>query len=247
MKMKTILPVMAFTMMASTADARQLGSGININNLDTTVSPADDFFQFACGGWMKNNPLPAAYSRFGSFDQLGENNNKRVNGILSELLQKEYAQGTVERKLSDLYKMAMDSTQRDKDGIKPVADKIARMEKAKSVEELFNIQLEMMPYGDNEFFSVYIGADEKNASQNILNISQGGITLRQKEYYLDNDEATKSIREAYRKHIVRMFGIFGFSEKVATAKMERIMKLETTLAKASKSMAELRDCEANYH
>ena len=247
MKMKTILPVMAFTMMASTADARQLGSGININNLDTTVSPADDFFQFACGGWMKNNPLPAAYSRFGSFDQLGENNNKRVNGILSELLQKEYAQGTVERKLSDLYKMAMDSTQRDKDGIKPVADKIARMEKAKSVEELFNIQLEMMPYGDNEFFSVYIGADEKNASQNILNITQGGITLRQKEYYLDNDEATKSIREAYRKHIVRMFGIFGFSEKVATAKMERIMKLETTLAKASKSMAELRDCEANYH
>ena len=222
-------------------------SGIATANLDQSVRPADDFYQFACGGWMKNNPLPAAYSRYGSFDKLGENNNKRINAILDELKNANYEAGSVERKLSDLYKLAIDSVRRNKEGVSPLMPIIERMEKAKNVEQLFDIQLSLAKYGNDEFFVSYYGTDRKNSKQNILNIRQGGLTLRQKSYYLDEDEATTAIREAYKKHIVRMFTLFGFSEKAAQQKMQNIMKLETTLAKASKAPAELRDPEANYH
>lgn len=245
--MKSIIPMVAFASISFSAMAQELKSGIDLTNLDNSVRPQDDFFQYACGGWMKKNPLPAAYSRYGSFDVLGEENNKRINGILKELLEKTYAKGSVEQKLSDLYKLAMDEKRRDADGVKPLAGVLGRLEKAKSVKELFNIQLSLIPYGDNEFFGVYIGADEKNAQQNIINITQGGITLGQKEYYLDTDSATTAIRDAYKKHIVRMFKMFGFKENVAEAKMKNVMKIETELAKVSKSNTELRDPEANYH
>ena len=237
---------MAFAMMTVTASA-QLKSGINMNDLDKSVRPADDFYEYACGGWMKANPLPAAYSRFGSFDRLGEDNNKRINGILKELQENSYPAGTVEQKLSDLYKLAMDSARREKDGLAPVMPLIQRMEAAKTKEQLFAIQLEMMPYGDAELFVAYIGADEKNATQNILNFMQGGLTLGQKDYYVENDEATVKIREAYKKHIVRMFQLYGFKKGVAEKKMKNILKVETALAKASKSRTEMRDPIANYN
>ena len=238
--------MMAFPIMTATALA-QLKSGINMNDLDKSVRPADDFYEYACGGWMKANPLPAAYSRYGSFDRLGEDNNKRINGILKELQENSYPAGTVEQKLSDLYKLAMDSARREKDGLAPVMPLIQRMEAAKTKEQLFAIQLEMMPYGDAELFVAYIGADEKNATQNILNFMQGGLTLGQKDYYVENDEATVKIREAYKKHIVRMFQLYGFKKGVAEKKMKNILKVETALAKASKSRTEMRDPIANYN
>ena len=237
---------MALAMMTASASA-QLKSGINLNDLDQSVRPADDFYEYACGGWMKANPLPAAYSRYGSFDRLGEDNNKRINGILKELQENSYSAGTVEQKLSDLYKLAMDSARREKDGLAPVMPLIQRMEAAKTKEQLFAIQLEMMPYGDAELFVAYIGADEKNATQNILNFMQGGLTLGQKDYYVENDEATVKIREAYKKHIVRMFQLYGFKKGVAEKKMKNILKVETALAKASKSRTEMRDPIANYN
>ena len=244
--MKKVFVMMALAMMTASASA-QLKSGINLNDLDQSVRPADDFYEYACGGWMKANPLPAAYSRYGSFDRLGEDNNKRINGILKELQENSYPAGTVEQKLSDLYKLAMDSARREKDGLAPVMPLIQRMEAAKTKEQLFAIQLEMMPYGDAELFVAYIGADEKNATQNILNFMQGGLTLGQKDYYVENDEATVKIRESYKKHIVRMFQLYGFKKGVAEKKMKNILKVETALAKASKSRTEMRDPIANYN
>lgn len=146
----------------------------------------------------ENNPLPAAYSRFGSFDQLGLDNNKRVNTILSDLLKKEYPQGTTERKLSDFYKLAMDSVRRNKEGVKPVMPLINEIEKAKTVADLRKVQLKYATFGYGVPMGIGFGADEKNATMNILNIYQGGICLGQKEYYLDTDPATTAIREAYR-------------------------------------------------
>lgn len=248
MKMKHIIPAVLFASASLTAGAQaQLKSGIDLKNLDNSVRPADDFYQYACGGWMKNNPLPAAYSRFGSFDQLGLDNNKRVNTILSDLLKKEYPQGSTERKLSDFYKMAMDSVRRNKEGVKPVMPLINEIEKAKTVADLRKIQLKYATFSYGVPMGIGFGADEKNATMNILSIYQGGICLGQKEYYLDTDPATTAIREAYKKHIERMFKLFGFSDASAKSKMESIMKVETELAKVSKSSTELRDVAANYN
>ncbi len=238
--------MMALACMTASASA-QLKSGIDLANLNTSVSPAEDFYEYACGGWMKANPLPAAYSRYGSFDRLAEDNNKRINGILKELKENTYAEGTIEQKLSDLYKLAMDSARREKDGLAPVMPMLKRLEAAKTKQQLFTIQLEEMPYGEQEFFSAYFGADDKNASQNVLNINQSGLTLRLKDYYLENDEATVKIREAFKKHIVRMFQLFGFSKSASEKKMKNVMKVETELAKVSKSRTELRDPIANYN
>ena len=230
-------------MMAQT----ELGSGLNEADFNKNVRPGDDFYEYACGGWMKNNPLPAAYSRYGSFDRLQEDNDKRINGILKELQSNTYAKGTIEQKLSDLYKLAMDSTRRNKEGVAPVMPLIKKLEAAKNVKQLLAIQLEQAPYGEQEFFYAGFGADEKNATQNILSIYQSGLTLGQKEYYLDNDKATVGIREAFKKHVVKMFQLFGFSKSAATKKMQNVMKVETALAKVSKSRTELRDPEANYN
>ena len=224
-----------------------LGSGLNQADFNKNVRPGDDFYEYACGGWMKNNPLPGAYSRYGSFDRLQEENDKRINGILKELQSNTYKKGTVEQKLSDLYKLAMDSTRRNKEGVAPVMPLIKKLEAAKTNKQLLDIQLSQAPYGEQEFFFGYFGADEKNAGHNILNLYQGGLTLGQKEYYLENDKATADIREAFKKHVVKMFQLFGFSKSAATKKMQNIMKVETALAKVSKSQTELRDVEANYN
>ena len=248
MKTKNLLMIGMVTAMSLNAWADEpLKSGLNRADMNTSVKAGDDFYEYACGGWMKANPLPAAYSRFGSFDRLAEDNNKRINAILKELQSNTYTQGTIEQKLSDFYKLAMDSARREQEGVAPVMPIIKRLEAAKTIQQLFDIQLEMAKYGDSEFYRAGMGADEKNATQNILNVAQGGLTLGQKDYYLENDEATVKIREAYKQHIVRMFQLFGFSKGAATKKMQNVFKLELALAKVSKSRTELRDPQANYN
>ena len=224
-----------------------LGSGLDVTDFDASVKPGNDFYEYACGGWMKKHPLPAAYSRYGSFDKLQEDNDKRINAILSELQQNTYEQGTTEQKLSDLYKLAMDIDRRNQEGVNPVMPLIKRLEAAKSNKQLQDILLELTPYGTQEFFYAGFGADDKNATENILNIYQSGLSLGQKEYYLDTDKATVTIREAFKAHIVKMFQLFGFSKGAAAKKMQNVMKIETELAKVSRSRTELRNPEANYN
>ena len=246
MKMKQILP-MVLMASAPMMGMGQNKSGLVMSNLDKTTKPADDFYQFATGGWQKNNPLPAAYSRFGSFDQLQEDNNKRINTILSDLQKKSYKEGSIERKLSDFYKLALDVDRRNSEGIAPVKPVLDEIEGASTLADVRRLQLKYADQGYGIQFGSYFGADEKNVTMNILNLMQGGLTLGQKDYYLNNDAATVAIRDAYKQHIARMFGLYGFSETAAKAKAEAVFRQETLLALVSKSMTELRDPQANYN
>ena len=246
MNMKRFIPVVMMAAVPVIGMA-QNKSGLFDKYFDKNVRPQDDFYEFATGGWQKLNPLPAAYSRFGSFDQLQEDNNKRINSILDELKKKKYAKGTLEQKLSDFYKLALDVDSRNKAGIAPVKPLLDRIEAAKTVDELRKIQLETAPNGYGVPFGFGFGADEKNVTMNIINLGQGGLTLGQRDYYVNSDSATVAIRNAFKKHIVRMFKLYGFNDAQAEAKANDIFRSETALALISKSNTELRDPQANYN
>lgn len=222
-------------------------SGLDLTNLDRTAKPADDFYQFATGGWQKLHPLPAAYSRYGSFDMLQESVNMRVSTILTSLTKGKYAEGTTERKLSDFYKLALDTARRNREGLAPVEPYMKEIESAKGLKDIQALQLKYAKIGLGQPYGSYFGADDKNVTMNILQLSQGGLTLGQKDWYVNNDEATVKIREAYKKYLVKMFGLYGFDAKAAAKKAAAVFRFETELALISKSNTELRDPQANYN
>lgn len=244
--MKTMIPAMLLAIAPTLGAEAQSKSGLDLTNLDKTVRPADDFYQFATGGWQKLHPLPAAYSRFGSFDMLQDDNNKRINSILSDLQKKKYKKGTTEWKLATFYKQALDVDSRNKAGIAPVKPLLDEMEAAKTVSDLQQLQLKSMPMGYGVQYAWFFDADQKNAKMNILNIYQSGLTLGQKDYYVNNDSATVAIRNAYRQHIARMFQLYGFTKEQAETRAAAVFRTETMVALISKSQTELRDPQANY-
>lgn len=246
MNMKTMIPAMLLAIAPTLGAEAQSKSGLDLTNLDKTVRPADDFYQFATGGWQKLHPLPAAYSRFGSFDMLQDDNNKRINSILSDLQKKKYKKGTTEWKLATFYKQALDVDSRNKAGIAPVKPLLDEMEAAKTISDLQQLQLKSMPMGYGVQYAWFFDADQKNAKMNILNIYQSGLTLGQKDYYVNNDSATVAIRNAYRQHIARMFQLYGFTKEQAETRAAAVFRTETMVALISKSQTELRDPQANY-
>lgn len=244
---KQFLPMAMMFMAPVVGVNAQSKSGLDLSNLDKSVNPADNFYQFATGGWQASHPLPAAYSRYGSFDMLQENVNKQVNTILTDLAKKKYKDGTTERKLSDFYKLAMDIKRRNQEGVAPVRPLLDEIESATSLDALRNLRLKYAKFGYGVPFNSYFGADEKNVTMNILNLGQGGLTLGQKDWYVNTDSATVSVREAYKKHIARMFTLFGFPQATAERKSKDVFRFETMLALISKSNVELRDPKANYN
>ena len=247
MKLKTLatLAMAAFATVACTN--KSMESGIRPENLDTTIVAGDDFYQYACGGWMKNHPLTGEYSRFGAFDKLAEDNREQLRTLIADIAGQEHAAGSVAQKIGDLYNMAMDSTARNERGYEPIRPVMERIAALKSNREVMPLVAELSRQGMGSFFHVYIDADIMDSKQNLVQIYQGGIALGEKEYYLDTDEATTAIREAYKKHIVNMFRLAGFDEAAATKKMEAVMKIETALAEKSFSATEQRNPAANYH
>ena len=226
---------------------KTMESGIRLENLDTTVVAGDDFYQYACGGWMKNNPLTGEYSRFGTFDKLAEDNKEQLRTLIADIAAQENAAGTVAQKIGDLYNMAMDSVARNERGMEPIRPVMERIAALKSNKEVMPLVAELSRKGMGSFFHVYIDADIMDSKQNLVQIYQGGIALGEKEYYLDTDEATTNIREAYKKHIVNMFRLAGLDEKAAEKKMKAVMKIETAIAEKSYSATEQRNPAANYH
>lgn len=241
---------LAFAMLTSCAGQKEAKStsGIDLANMDTTVSAGTDFFRYACGGWNDAHPLTAEYSRYGTFDELFENSQKQLRELIEGLAaQKNNQAGSAAQKIGDLYNMAMDSVTLNKQGAEPVKamlDKIAGM---KDKSEIVPMMTEMAHIGIGTYFHSYVYAAPKNSSLNIFQMGQGGINLGEKEYYLDTDSITQNIREQYKLYIGKLFQLAGFSEADAQQKVADVMEIETAIAKVSRSATELRDPEANYH
>ena len=222
-------------------------SGIDLTNLDTTAAQGADFYQYACGGWMKKHPLTNEYSRFGSFDMLAENNREQLKGLIVEIAAGQNAQGTIGQKIGDIYKLAMDSVKLNADGVTPIQADLEKIASVKDKSEIVPLMAELAHSGVFPYFSFYVGADIMDSKSNLFQLYQGGISLGEKEYYLDNDDVTVNIRNKYKEHIVKMFQLAGFDEAAAKKKMEAVMDIETRIAKASFSAVEQRNPAANYH
>ena len=251
MKANHLLPIAAFCLMTASCNTgkqqAELTAGIQLANLDTTALPGTDFYQYACGGWMKNNPIPAEYSQYGSFTILAENNRKQIQGLIEELAATQHEAGSVAQKIGDLYKIVMDSVKLNKDGVAPIKAELDQLAALKDKKELYALLGDMQKKGIIAYNVLYVGADEMNSSMNAVQTYQTGLSMGEREYYLENDEATAKIRDAFRTHVQKMYQLAGFDEATAKKGMEVVMDVETRLAKAFRSRTELRDPHANYN
>ena len=224
-----------------------LSGGIDVANLDKTVSPKTDFYQYACGGWMKTHPLTDEYGRFGSFDLLAENNRTQLHGLIKGLATQQQEPGSIGQKIGDLYNLAMDSTKLNADGMKPMKPMLDKVAAVKDRKGLTVLAAEMTRQGLGAYFNLFIGADEKNSSMNIVQAFQGGLGLGDRDYYLSDDAHNKDIRAKYEAHIARMFRLAGYEEGQAVKAAGQAMAVETDLAKAAYDRVKARVPQANYH
>lgn len=249
MNTRFYLPILALTLatVACNGKKEMQTGGIDMANLDTTVSPDADFYQFACGGWMKAHPLTDEYGRFGSFDLLAENNREQLKGLIEEMAGQKADAGTITQKIGSLYNMAMDSSKLNVDGWKPIAPQLARITDVKDRKELSKLIAEMTRQGFQPYFGIYIGADDMNSSMNLLQTYQGGLGLGDRDYYLKEDDHSREIRTKYQQHIAKMFMLAGYTDKEAEQAATDVMAIETRLAQAAYEKVKLRDPHANYH
>lgn len=250
MRTKFYLPFIALALIATSCNSKKEAtqeSGIRLTNLDQTINPRNDFYQYACGGWMKANPLTDEYSSFGSFDQLAENNRTQIKGLIEELAKKQSQPGSITQKIGDLYNIAMDSAKLNADGVAPIKEYLDKLAAIKDRNGLSQEIATMHRDGFGPFFGLYVGADDMNSSMNMAQLYQGGLSLGEREYYLDGDDHTKEIRTKFEEHVDKMFQLAGFTAEEAQKAAKNVMKVETRLAEASKSAVELRDPYANYN
>lgn len=247
MNLKHLIPALAFAVTGASAQTTDLKSGLDRNDMDLSIKPGTNFFDYAGGNWRKSHPIPAEYSRYGSFEVLIENNERQLHDLIEQLAKESHPAGSLEQKIGDLYNLAMDSTRRNREGWTPIKGQLEQVAAVKTLKDLTILSGQLGRYGVESYFGIGVDSDMKDSKMNIVGIQQGGLSLGNRDYYLENDEATQKIREAYKQYIVKMFRLVGDDETTAQKKMEAVFNIEMRIAKASKSMVELRDPEANYH
>lgn len=245
MKKELMLIATAVALTAFTGCKKEQVKGIDTANLDTEVSPKADFYDYACGGWMKANPLPAEFSRFGTFDVLGENNRKQVHELVAELAKAENIEtGTNAQKVRDLYNLGMDSVGRNNAGAAPLKEDLELIATTPR-EKLLDIAATMP--GVDVFFGTGVEADLKNSDMNTMYWMQSGLGLGDRDYYTDDTDRAKSIREAYRTYLTTLAKLAGYDDAAANRLMENTIAIETELAKNQMTRTELRNIPAQYN
>ena len=221
----------------------QTTPAIDLTNLDTTVAPSEDFYQYATGGWQVKNPLKPEFARYGSFDVLRENNEKRINELFAAMAKTTAEAGSVEQKISDLYKMGLDSVRLNKEGLSVLEGDLAAIEAVSESKSLIETVAKMHASMGNPLFGLYVTSDLMNSSVNALYISQSGLGMGNRDYYLDEEHAAK--REGYVAYLEKVFTLAEQAEPRAAA--EAVMAFETVMAKRFRSNVELRDIAKSYN
>jgi len=227
-----------------------LQSGINKSFLDETVSPAQDFYQYACGGWMKQYPLTGEYARYGSFDKLGEDNQKQLKDLITGIAAKKHDKETIPQKIGDLYNMGMDSATLEKQGATPVQAQLQSIADMKNIKELTNMLAELYLKGIGAFFSVFAEANPANSNMNIAWLWQTGLGIGDRDYYLEKE--TQPIRDQYVVLLTKMLQLSGYNKmSLSEGKEENMAKavlaLETEMAKVFMDKNDLRDPHKTYN
>ena len=218
--------------------------GVDRANLNDSVAPKEDFYEYACGGWMKANPLKPEFSRFGTFDQLGENTREQVKSLVTSLDTKNAVAGSAAQQIGDLYAMGMDSVRLNEQGATPILKDVETINNTKR-EDLIDLMATLV--GVDAFFGTGVDADMMNSEMNTMYWSQGGLGLGDRDYYLEDSENTNAIREAYKTYIKTITSLAGYDEAAQQRVVDNVMRIETALAKAAMSREELRDPAASYN
>lgn len=246
MKRRVLFSIMAFA--ATGVFAQGLNSGIDLKNLDTSVRPGDNFYQYAAGGWLKSHPLDAEHSDNGAFTDLYEQNQTRIQELILQYARTPQTQGSLGQKIGTLYNLMMDSARLNREGwapLKPTLDRIAAIRDRKEYQ-LVTSQLDRN--GESTMmYGLGCGADMRNADWNLVSVGQGGLGLGTRDYYLATDGQNKRVLDAYKAFVKKLFTMIGYDEATAQKKMDAVLAIETRIAQASYDEVKLRDIDANYH
>ena len=223
--------------------------GINVPFMDKSVKPSEDFFKFVNGTWLKNTEIPADKTRWGSFDELRQNTDKDALAILKEATNNpKYKSNTDQGKAIIMYKAAMDTLARNKQGITPLSPYLAKINAVKNVKDLQKLMMETEAQGGGVgFFGIGIGADEKNSTRNVVSIGPGSLGLPDRDYYVSEDKDSKEKREKYVLHVSKMLQFLNETPEQAKANAEKILALEIQMSKPRLDRVERRDSKKQYN
>ena len=251
--MKKITMVAALAVAALAADAQAPAAaqgavhGVNKADMDMSVRPGDDFYQYAGGGWLKANPMKPEYSSYGVFNDLAETNRKQIRELFENLSKEKHAFGSVGQKVADLYNMAMDSVRLNKEGAAPLQKDLDKVKAFSKKADFTAFIADQHLYMGNPFFGIGVDTDLKNSDLNVMWLSAGTSGLPDRDYYLNTDTDSKKKQEAYRAYLSKIFQLSGYKKKEAEKAAKVIYNIEYQFAEAKMSRAEARDYNKLYN
>jgi putative endopeptidase len=239
--------VAASLLSLSQINAQQKNSGINLDLMDKSVKPGDDFFRYVNGSWFDKTEIPADRTRWGSFDELRQNTDKDALAILKDAASKKLDPKSDQAKAVNVYKTYMDTISRNKLGIKPIKPLLSKIDAVKSIADLNKLIIEMQPQGGLGFYGIGVGPDAKNSNRNVVNIGLGSLGLPDRDYYVSEDADSKEKREKYVAHVARMLQMVGEKPEVALANAKKVLSIEIAMATPRLDRVERRDRRKTYN
>ena len=249
MKVKPLILVFIMTtpLFFGSCNQGQKKQDLEVSYINDSINPGDNFYRYANDGWIEAHPLPEDESRFGSFDLLAKETKKKVRNLVQDLSNADPQEGTIEQKIGDFYTLGMDTNQIEAQGLQPIRDEMTRIRNIQSKEQVLEQLQHFHQHSIGSLFHLGASADAKNSDMVIAQLSQGGLGMSDRDYYLKKDDRTKQIRSAYQDYITTLFTLAGDTQEEASRKVQTIMDMETRLAKSSMSRLERRDPHKTYH